>query len=114
MIGETLSHYEIVGKIFAGGMSEVYRARDPLITRHWGATDHNVPTSDTIVSNNDHYWTHLFGPCIGTRFNDRAFLFSLPEGGMRFKTQTAVYATTLSSDCNSCRNRSRAVRTARL
>jgi serine/threonine-protein kinase len=33
MIGETLSHYEIVGKIGAGGMGEVYRARDPRIGR---------------------------------------------------------------------------------
>ncbi len=33
MIGETLSHYEIVGKVGAGGMGEVYRARDPRIGR---------------------------------------------------------------------------------
>jgi serine/threonine-protein kinase len=33
MIGETLSHYEIVGKIGAGGMGEVYRAKDPRIGR---------------------------------------------------------------------------------
>jgi hypothetical protein len=33
MIGETLSHYRIVGKIGAGGMDEVYRAHDPRLER---------------------------------------------------------------------------------
>ena len=33
MIGENLSHYQIVDKIGAGGMGEVYRARDPRIGR---------------------------------------------------------------------------------
>ncbi|MDX1503448.1 MAG: protein kinase [Thermoanaerobaculia bacterium] len=33
MIGKTLGHYEITGRIGAGGMGEVYRARDTLLER---------------------------------------------------------------------------------
>jgi len=33
MIGATISRYEVVAKIGAGGMGEVYRARDPSIGR---------------------------------------------------------------------------------
>ncbi len=34
MIGKTLSHYCVVEKIGAGGMGEVYRARDVAIQGH--------------------------------------------------------------------------------
>jgi len=33
MIGKTLAHYEILEKIGAGGMGEIYRARDPQLDR---------------------------------------------------------------------------------
>ena len=33
MVGKTLGHYEILEPLGAGGMSEVYRARDPKLER---------------------------------------------------------------------------------
>jgi serine/threonine protein kinase len=33
MIGTTLSHYKVLGKIDQGGMGEVYRAEDTNLSR---------------------------------------------------------------------------------
>ncbi len=46
MIGKTLGHYEIVGKIGAGGMGEVYRAHDPRLDREVAV---KVLPSDTLT-----------------------------------------------------------------
>ncbi len=43
MIGKTLSHYEILDKLGAGGMGEVYKARGVSL-------DHRVPGIDVASS----------------------------------------------------------------
>ena len=33
MIGRTISHYQVIEKLGAGGMGEIFKARDPRLNR---------------------------------------------------------------------------------